>query len=557
MSPTPQLRRSDAVGRINAGPIGAEFFVTGFNDQNKNEECREIGLGQWGGLIIENHHGKGQPQDVLHINGGNFLIADVPDCRLNQFMNPVKMWDVFVIPVGVSNGIVAFVRQGKFRKAQTLGAELAYKLSACPVHSNRYVIFLKMDLFFKKRLYILPITFFNRNIAEDTGTFICFNKPSGTLMQKSDIDLLIVGAGPVGCVVAEIAARELGWVCLIIDKRPHLAGNCFDSPHSTGVLIHNYGPHYFRTNSDSLLQYLSRFTEWIPGNYRVKSFYKDQYYSFPINLTTLEQFFGKTFTPTSAKRFLNKIAAPIEQPKNSEEFVLSRVGKELYEAFYLGYTQKQWARHPRELDPSVCGRIPIRFNRDDRYVDHRHQVTPAKGFTALFKKMIDHPKIRVQLNTDFQKVRGSIIPRRATIYCGPLDEYFDFRLGRLPWRSLRFDWKEYAKEFVQPCVQINYPNNFDYTRAVEIKHVTAQKLPKTVVSYEYPQDQGDPYYPVPSPESQALFQKYQKLAERETALNNVYFAGRLAQYRYINTDEAIEVGIATADRLKRETLEYV
>jgi UDP-galactopyranose mutase len=387
--------------------------------------------------------------------------------------------------------------------------------------------------------------------ADRSGTAGISGSSAG-FRKMEPIDLLIAGAGPVGCVVAERAAKLLGWKCLIIDKRPHVAGNCFDTPHSSGVLIHRYGPHYFRTNSKPLLDYLSNFTEWIPGNYIAKSFAKGQLFPFPINLTTLELFFKRSLTESEAAKLLEKLQEKFENPKNSEEFVLSRVGRELYEAFYLGYTLKQWEKHPRELMPSVCGRIPVRLNRDESYVDHQYQVMPARGFTEMFRKMIDHPLIEVRLNTDFNDVKMKINPRKATLYCGPADEYFDRSLGVLPWRSLEFKLKEYDQEFVQPCVQINYPDLHEYTRAVEIKHVTAQKHPKTVLSFEYSRAAGDPYYPVPAAENTALYKKYEELQCHETKTKNVYFSGRLAQYRYMNTDEAIEGALRVFGEMEKK-----
>jgi UDP-galactopyranose mutase len=354
-----------------------------------------------------------------------------------------------------------------------------------------------------------------------------------------DVDLLVCGAGPAGCVLAERASAVLGWKVLVVDQRPHVAGNCHDSYHASGILVHNYGPHYFRTNDASLLRYLSRFTEWIPGNYRVLSQVGGRLYPFPINLTTLEQFFGRSLDAETAERLLAERRLPIDTPRNSEEFVLSRVGRELYEAFYLNYTLKQWQIHPRDLAPHVCGRIPVRLTRDDRYVEHRSQVMPKHGFTALFRRMLRHRKIRVLLDCPFAEVRGLVRPRRATVYTGPVDEYFGHRLGRLPYRSLRFDLVTHAVEYRQPCVQINYPNDFAYTRSVEFKHVTGQKHPATVVSYETPSATGEPYYPVPTAPSALLAQRYQELAEAETRRNRVYFCGRLAQYRYFNTDEVI------------------
>jgi UDP-galactopyranose mutase len=354
-----------------------------------------------------------------------------------------------------------------------------------------------------------------------------------------DVDLLVCGAGPVGCVIAERAAMLLGWKVLVLDKRNHVAGNCYDSQHSSGVLIHRYGPHYFRTNSASLLKYLSRFTDWIPGRYEVRSYVGGKLLPFPINLTTLEQFFNRSFDAVSAQRFLDERRRHKLRPRNSEEFVLNQIGTELYEAFYLNYTIKQWGIHPRNLEPSVCGRIPVRLNRNNCYVDQRYQVMPRNGFTSMFGKMLQNRRIRLLLNCEFRAIRRRIRPRQATVYCGPIDEYFDCRYGKLPYRSLQFEYVEHETEYKQPCVQINYPNEHAFTRAVEIKHATGQKHPRTVISYETPTSIGDPYYPVPALGNATLYKRYQELAEEETRRRRVYFCGRLAQYRYFNTDEVI------------------
>jgi UDP-galactopyranose mutase len=243
---------------------------------------------------------------------------------------------------------------------------------------------------------------------------------------------------------------------------------------------------------------------------------------------------------------------PIATPRNSEEFVLSRVGRELYEAFYLNYSMKQWGVHPRELDPQVCGRIPVRLDRDSRYVTHRHQVMPARGFTALFARMLAHRKIRVLLDCPYRDVRRLVRPRMATVYAGPIDDYFGCRLGRLPYRSLTFNFVTYHTEHHQPCVQINFPNEYRYTRAVEIKHVTGQHHPHTVVSYETPAAAGEPYYPVPRPESATLYGEYKVLADAETARRRVYFCGRLAQYRYFNTDEVIQEALKCFRQIRQD-----
>lgn len=367
-----------------------------------------------------------------------------------------------------------------------------------------------------------------------------------------DVDLLVCGAGPAGCVVAERAANVLGWKVLVVDRRNHVAGNCYDSTHPSGVLVHNYGPHYFRTNDADLVAYLSRFTDWIPANYEVRSFVGGKLYPFPINLTTLEQYFGRDLTPETAEALLSSRRESFPSPANSEEFVRGRVGRELYEAFYLNYTRKQWGRHPRELAAGVCGRIPVRLDRDSRYVNHRYQVMPRAGFTALFRRMLRHRNIRVLLDCPFGEVRDLIRPRRATVYTGPVDDYFGRRFGPLPYRSLRFDFVSHATRFVQPCVQVNYPNDFGYTRSVEIKHVTGQRHPHTVVSYETPSAAGEPYYPIPSDGSAALYHRYRDLADRETAGRRVYFLGRLAQYRYFNTDEVIGEALSCFQRIRRE-----
>lgn len=354
-----------------------------------------------------------------------------------------------------------------------------------------------------------------------------------------DIDLLIAGAGPAGCVVARQAASVLGWNVLVVDRRSHIAGNCYDSLHPSGVRIHNYGPHYFRTDDERVWRFLSHFTDWIPAAYIVKSQVDGRLYPFPINLSTLEQFFGKALTASSAQELLDAERLDIPEPQNSEEFVLGRVGRRLYEAFYLNYTLKQWGRHPRDLAPSVCGRVPIRLDRDERYVDARHQVMPKYGFTPLFKRMLDHSKIRVLTDCDFFEIQQRVQPRQATLYTGPIDAYFNHRFGRLPYRSLEFDFQPRGVAFAQPCVQINYPNEHAYTRSVEIKHVTGQQHPHTVVCYETARARGEPYYPVPLAAGQELYRRYEELARAETRQERVYFCGRLAQYRYFNTDEVV------------------
>jgi UDP-galactopyranose mutase len=372
-------------------------------------------------------------------------------------------------------------------------------------------------------------------------------------VSYENIDLLIAGAGPVGCVVAERAATQLGWKCLIVEKRPHIAGNCFDYLDENGLLVHQYGPHYFRTDNADIINYLSQFTAWIPGNYIVKSSVNGELYPFPINLNTLRKFFNKPdLTPEKAEQLLEEKREKIDDPKNSEEFVLSRVGRELYEAFYLNYTQKQWGKHPSELAPSVCGRIPIRFTEEGRYVNNKFKLMPIDGYSIMFSKMIDNPLITVELETDFLKIKELAKPSKATLYTGTIDDYFDKKQGKLQWRSLQFESTTHDEEFHLPAGQVNYPNEHEYTREVEIKHVTRQKHDKTVVTKEYPKSEGEPYYPIPSEENAALYERYRQLAEHETFINKVYFGGRLARYTYINTDEAVLNGLEVFERIKSD-----
>jgi UDP-galactopyranose mutase len=354
-----------------------------------------------------------------------------------------------------------------------------------------------------------------------------------------DVDLLVCGAGPAGCVVAERAVNVLGWKVLVIDQRRHIAGNCYDAPHGNGVLVHRYGPHYFRTNDTSVVRYLSAFTDWLPARYEVKSFLRGRLFPFPINLNTLEKYFGVALDRRSAEDLLAQLRVPCANPANSEDYVVSRVGRELYEAFYRNYTLKQWGTHARDLLPSVCGRVPVRLNRDRRYVDHPFQAMPKAGFSAMFSRMLKHRNIRVLLDCRFQEVRHLVRPRGATVYTGPIDGYFDCCLGKLPYRSLKFEFVPYHAAYVQPCVQVNYPNEFPFTRSVEIKHVTGQRHAETVVSYETPLARGEPFYPIPRRENQLLYQRYKELADGTTRRDRVFFVGRLAQYRYFNTDEVV------------------
>ena len=362
-------------------------------------------------------------------------------------------------------------------------------------------------------------------------------------------DFLIVGAGFAGSVLAERIASQLGKTCLIVEKRNHIGGNAYDRYDEAGVLVHNYGPHYFRTNSQRIIDYLSQFTEWRELEYKILSWTNGRYWQFPINLNTFEQLIGRPSTSEEMEAQLAEWRVEIDSPKNSEEVIVSQVGWKLYEMFFKNYTRKQWQRDAKDLDASVCGRIPIRTNRDDRYLSEKFQALPKDGYTAMFQKMLAHPLIEVRLNTDYREVRTQVAFRHL-IFTGPIDEYYDHCFGHLPYRSLRFEAETLSQEFFQPAMQVNYPNDHDFTRIVEIKHATGQNLRSTTIVREYPQNFGpgrEPYYPIPAPDARALYSKY---AERAASEKNVRFVGRLATYRYYNMDQIVGMALAEFDRLR-------
>lgn len=361
-------------------------------------------------------------------------------------------------------------------------------------------------------------------------------------------DYLIVGAGFAGTVLAERLSSQLNKKCLVVDRRKHIGGNAYDYYDKNGVLLHKYGAHYFRTNSDRIRDYLSQFTEWHPADYKVLSWTHGKFWQFPINLNTFEQIIGRSSTSDEMAQTLAKWRIDIVSPKNSEEIVVSQIGTRLYEIFFRNYTRKQWGRDPKDLDASVCGRIPFRTNRDDRYVSDKFQAMPKGGYSKMFEQMLSHPNIKVMLGTDYRDVRANVRASQV-IYTGPIDEYFDWCYGRLPYRSMRFESETKDVTFFQPAVQINFPNDYDFTRSVEIKHVTGQKLPVTTVVREYAEEcvpGREPYYPIPAPDSHALYDRYRLRAEAEA---NVTFVGRLGTYRYYNMDQVIGMALMEYEKI--------
>ncbi len=364
--------------------------------------------------------------------------------------------------------------------------------------------------------------------------------------RRPHYDALVVGAGFAGAVLAERLAADGGKRVLVVDRRPHIAGNAFDRHDAAGILIHQYGPHIFHTNSADIVDYLSRFTEWRPYEHRVLADVGGVRVPMPINRTTLNTLYGLDLaSDAEVEAFLAARAEPVDPIRTSADVVVSQVGRDLYETFFRGYTRKQWGVEPSELDKSVTARVPTRTGTDDRYFTDRFQAMPAEGYTRMFERMLDHPNIDLLLGVDYAEARDAY-PHDHLVFTGPIDEYFDHRHGRLPYRSLRFEHRTLAEEWHQPVAVVNYPDEaVPYTRVTEYKHLTGQVAERTSITHEYPSATGDPYYPIPRDENQALYKRYEALALAEP---NVSFVGRLATYRYYNMDQVVGQALATYRR---------
>lgn len=367
-------------------------------------------------------------------------------------------------------------------------------------------------------------------------------------------DYLIVGCGFAGSVLAERLATQLDKKVLIIDRRSHVGGNAYDCYNEHGILVHKYGPHIFHTNSKEIFMYLSRFTQWRPYEHHVLASVDGQLVPIPINLNTINALYNLDLDTSSVTDYLKSRSENITPVATAEDVVVNSVGKDLYEKFFKTYTKKQWDMDPSELDPSVTARVPARNNRDNRYFTDTYQSMPLHGYTAMFNNMLSHPNIQIMLNADYKDIRNSI-PHKATIFTGPIDYFFDYCYGRLPYRSIDFAFETLETENFQPCGTVNYPLTQLYTRITEFKKLTGQVHPKTTVVYEYPTDKGDPYYPIPKKENQNLYNKYRELAR---SFPNVYFTGRLGTYKYYNMDQVVAQSlalfkkIASSDRLPLE-----
>lgn len=359
-------------------------------------------------------------------------------------------------------------------------------------------------------------------------------------------DYLIVGAGFAGAVAAERMARCYGKRVLVIDRRDHIGGNAYDHHNGDGLLVHRYGPHIFHTNSEQVFQYLSQFTAWRSYEHRVLASVDGKLVPVPINLDTVNLLYDLNLTSEEeVEQFFASRAEPRSRIRTSEDVVVSKVGRDLYEKLFRNYTRKQWGKDPSELDALVTARIPVRTNRDDRYFTDRFQAMPKHGYTRMFENMLDHPNITLELGCDYRDVVNSAFFQEI-IFTGPIDEFLDFRYGKLPYRSLNFQHKTLDMEYLQPVAVINYPNEHQYTRVTEFKHLTGQAHGQTSVVYEYPANEGDPYYPVPTPENAELYKRYAQLA---TSYERVHFTGRLATYRYYNMDQVVAQSLTLCKQL--------
>ncbi len=359
-----------------------------------------------------------------------------------------------------------------------------------------------------------------------------------------DIDALVVGAGISGLTIAERLAN-FGKKVHVIDKRNHIGGNCYDFYNEDGILVSKYGAHLFHTNYEDVWEYVNKFSEFTPYQHKVLASVDGKLVPIPVNIKTVNMIFGLNIqNEEEMDEWLIKNQIKSDNPQNGEEAALSRVGKVLYEKMFRNYTKKQWDKYPEELDPSVLNRIPVRNNFDDRYFSDTYQGQPKEGYTKLFERMIDNPNITLSLSTDFFEAKESLPSHKWLFYTGPIDQYFDFKfsnINKLEYRSIRFEFETYDKEHYQNNSVINYPNENEFTRIVEYKYFTGQKHPKTTISKEFSVDYkpgiNDPYYPVPNPQNQEIFEKYQEEAKRLEG-DGIYFVGRLANYKYFNMDQA-------------------
>lgn len=367
----------------------------------------------------------------------------------------------------------------------------------------------------------------------------------------TNYDILIIGAGISGSVLAQKYA-EMGKTVLILEKRDHIAGNCFDFRDENEILTSKYGAHLFHTNDDGVWNYVNQFSEWYPWEHRVIARVDEHTVPIPVNITTVNTLFDQNISnEEEMQEWLKANRKDFSHPANGEEAVLNKVGEVLYDKMFKHYTKKQWDKYPAELHASVLERIPVRDNFDDRYFSDKYQALPKGGYTQLFENILNHPNIQVLLNTDYFEVKDQLGDYEKLFYTGPIDHFFEFEENlteKLEYRSINFVTEHLDQEYFQENSVVNYPGrNVDYTRIIEYKHFGNQQSNKTSIVKEYTVDDGEPYYPVPNDKNQEIYAKYKAAADR---LENVHFVGRLANYKYFNMDQAFRNALDLFEELE-------
>jgi UDP-galactopyranose mutase len=490
------------------------------------------------------HYLGAKPYDELprYLAGWDVAIMPFALNEATRFISPTKTLEFLaagrpVVATPVRDVVTPYGEDGLVTIAETVeqtidAVEAALAAGGPPPHVDDVLARASWDDTFARMRALVDVA-----VAEPP-------RPTTETSARRPFDFLVVGAGFAGSVVAERLAAA-GRRVLIVDRRSHVAGNAYDRHDAAGILVHRYGPHIFHTNSSEVFGYLSAFTEWRPYEHRVRASVDGKLLPIPINLDTINELYNLNLSTLEVEEFFESVAEPVEHVRTSEDVVVSKVGRDLYLKFFRNYTRKQWGLDPSELDASVTARVPTRTTRDDRYFADTYQAMPLQGYTQMFERLLDHPNIKVLLQTDYRELAG-LVSYRELVYSGPVDEYFNFRYGKLPYRSLEFRFATHDCPFFQSAPVVNFPNEHPYTRCTEFKYLTGQEHAKTTVVYEYPRDEGDPYYPVPRPENALLYKRYKALAD---AADGVHFVGRLATYKYYNMDQVVAQALALARRI--------
>lgn len=357
-------------------------------------------------------------------------------------------------------------------------------------------------------------------------------------------DCVIVGAGLAGATSARLLA-EAGFSVIVVEAKKHIAGQCYDYKDDSGITIHKYGPHIFHTQKKNVWDFVNRFSEFTDYQHRVLSYSEGQYYTFPINRDTINSVFGLNLKLEEVTSFLKQQVEKADfDPllKSFRDVIVSQVGERLYKLFFESYTRKQWSCDPSDLSGSLAGRIPIRINTDDRYFSDSYQGMPARGYTAMVNSMLNHEKIHILSGCDYFSMKDQLDFSKVLVYTGQLDRFFDYRYGELQYRSVDIKLKTYDIQSYLPVAVVNYPNDYDWTRITEFKKLTGEdSLPKTTICYEYPKENGDPFYTVPTEENLQRRARYMTDVEMLEKTKKYLFIGRLAEYQYYNMDRVVEV----------------